>query len=78
MIKKFNELYGGGGEMDRKDWPDTPEVKTPLKSDKEKISIINGLCFDLDSDKISLEEFASSVKNILSVSDRKYPGPTNL
>jgi hypothetical protein len=77
MIKKFNELYGGE-EMDRNDWPNAPKVANPERSDKEKLSMINNLYFDLESEKISSDDFINGVRNILSVSDRKFQGTTNL
>ena len=73
MIRKFNELYGGGGDTDRGDWPSSPEVPI-VRSDREKISLIRDLFIDLDSEELSSDEFISKIREILSISEREFPG----
>ncbi len=73
MIKKFNELYGGE-DIDRSDWPNAPIISDKIKSDREKLALINNLYLDLESNRISQEEFVSGVKNTLGISDGNFQG----
>ncbi len=77
-IKKFNELYGSDTEVDRSEWPNAPEIPDLVKSDKEKISLINNLYLDMKSNRISSDNFIKEVGEILSIHNDDFPGPHTL
>ena len=65
MIKKFNELYSGGEEMHRDEWPDAPEIESE-KSDSEKLSMIKSALSNFESENITSEEFVDKVRSIIA------------